>query len=193
MICSFLNKKYKVIQARDAQEALAYCDSESNIDVIITDMVLPDMSGAELVPIMKKKHQHAEIIVLTAFERIDKAVQAIRGGASDYLNKPVLKKDLLNTVKKAFERRFTQNLLPEIKRKMVEAKLSEKSKYYLLNHLCNTRKKQGKVILMQDIYAFFPELRNTYIPDGLSLPQRIQNGLETFVKDLKEKLVQFTH
>ncbi len=75
---------------------------------------------------------------------------------------------------------------------MVEIKLSEKSKYKLLSHLCSSRKKQGKVIFLQDIYAFFPELRNTYIPDGLSLPQRIQNGLETFVKDLKSKLLQFT-
>lgn len=54
MPCAFLKKRYIVITARDAQKALAFCDSESNIDVIITTMALPDMPGTELVPIMKK-------------------------------------------------------------------------------------------------------------------------------------------
>lgn len=190
MIATFLSEKYDVITARDAQEAIAMCDHHDRIEVILTDMVLPDVSGANLVPVLKKKHPNSEIIVLTAFERIDKAVQAIRGGASDYLNKPVLKEQLLDTIHKAFERRFFQSILPEIKRQIVESKLSDSSKYILLENLSGSRKRQGRSVSMLDIYAFFPELRNTFIPEGLTLPMRIQNGLEGFVKDLKEKLIQ---
>ena len=190
MIAKFLSVKYNVLTARDAQEAMSVCDKNDHIEVILTDMVLPDMSGSELVPILKKKQPLAEIVVLTAFERIDKAVQAIRGGASDYLNKPVLKDQLLDTINKAFERRYFQFLLPEIKRQLVENKLSDTSKYVLLENLSSSRKRQGRAVAMQDIYAFFPELRDTFIPEGLTLPQRIQNGLEPFVRDLKEKLSQ---
>jgi DNA-binding NtrC family response regulator len=190
MIAKFLSERYDVITARDAQEAITMCDHHDRIEVILTDMVLPDVSGANLVPVLKKKHPNSEIIVLTAFERIDKAVQAIRGGASDYLNKPVLKEQLLDTIHKAFERRYFQSILPEIKRQIVESKLSDSSKYILLENLSGSRKRQGRSVSMLDIYAFFPELRNTFIPEGLTLPMRIQNGLEGFVKDLKEKLAQ---
>jgi DNA-binding NtrC family response regulator len=80
---------YTVMIAVDGMEAAAKLAS-SHFDVVITDLVMPgDIGGIELLQIAKDKDIMTEVIVITAHSSIDTAVDAMKKGAVDYLEKPV--------------------------------------------------------------------------------------------------------
>lgn len=80
---------YTVTVAVDGIEA-ARCLDRSHFDVIITDLVMPgDIGGIELLQIAKERDVLTEVIVITAHSSIDTAVDAMKKGAADYLEKPV--------------------------------------------------------------------------------------------------------
>jgi len=80
---------YSVTVAVDGVEAAQDLD-QTCFDVIITDLVMPgDIGGIELLQIAKEKDVLTEVIVITAHSSIDTAVNAMKKGAADYLEKPV--------------------------------------------------------------------------------------------------------
>ncbi len=83
------NEGYTVTVAVDGIEAARDLD-RSHFDVIITDLVMPgDIGGIELLEIAKERDVLTEVIVITAHSSIDTAVDAMKKGAVDYLEKPV--------------------------------------------------------------------------------------------------------
>jgi len=80
---------YEVQVAADGIEAARLLAS-SHFDVVITDLVMPGgVGGIELLQIAKDKDVLTEVIVITAHSSIDTAVDAMKKGAADYLEKPV--------------------------------------------------------------------------------------------------------
>ncbi|MGD9950184.1 MAG: response regulator [Desulfobulbus sp.] len=80
---------YEVTVAVDGIEAARLLDLTS-FDVIITDLVMPgDIGGIELLNLAKEKNIEIEVIVITAHSSINTAVEAMKKGAVDYLEKPV--------------------------------------------------------------------------------------------------------
>lgn len=63
--------------------------TKENPEIVITDLNMPGMSGLELLKIVKDINIQTEVIVLTGFASIDSAVEAMKRGARDYLEKPV--------------------------------------------------------------------------------------------------------
>lgn len=83
------NAGYEVTVASDGLEAARLLDA-TTFDVVITDLVMPgDIGGIELLKIAKEKSVDIEVIVITAHSSIDTAVDAMKKGAVDYLEKPV--------------------------------------------------------------------------------------------------------
>jgi two-component system NtrC family response regulator len=80
-------KQFRVILAADGAAGARAAEEESP-DVAIVDMMLPDMSGLDLLPRLKAVDAQLPIIVLSAVQEIGKVVQAIQGGACHYLTKP---------------------------------------------------------------------------------------------------------
>lgn len=78
---------YDVTIATSGEEAVRF-SLEQPFDVVITDIRMRGMSGIDVLREVKKVHKHTEVIVLTAFETLDTARQAISLGASEYLKKP---------------------------------------------------------------------------------------------------------
>ena len=74
-------------------------------EVVLTDLMLPDGSGLDVLATARARPYQPEVIVITAFGTIDSAVEAVRGGAFDYLTKPISTQKLLLTVERAMERR----------------------------------------------------------------------------------------
>ncbi|MFN7132173.1 MAG: diguanylate cyclase, partial [Myxococcales bacterium] len=74
-----------VCDAVFASEALA----RESFDVVVTDLLLPRGDGLAVLAEVKRRDPDIEVIVITALERVDPAVRAIKGGAADYLVKPV--------------------------------------------------------------------------------------------------------
>lgn len=77
---------FEVLQAGDCQTGLRKLE-QSEIDVVLCDVKLPDGNGVELARTIKEKFQIPEIILLTAYGNIPDGVQAIKNGAFDYITK----------------------------------------------------------------------------------------------------------
>ena len=88
---------YEVRTAEDADAAMALL-SEQPFDVVITDIVLPRVSGVTLLQRIKARASDIQVIMMTGEPTVDTAVEAVRAGASDYLSKPVGKRELLAVV-----------------------------------------------------------------------------------------------
>ncbi|MEA2678282.1 MAG: hypothetical protein QOK03_4, partial [Candidatus Binataceae bacterium] len=75
----------------------------SRFDVVLTDLMMPGMSGEELLAKVKLQYPATQVVVLTAHGTIDSAVQAMKNGAFYYLTKPTDREALVMTVGKASE------------------------------------------------------------------------------------------
>ena len=91
---------YAVTPLDDPETGLAYLE-ESEVDVVITDMKMPKVTGQQVLEFVKKNYAHVPVIIMTAFGSIEGAVEAMRYGAFDYIAKPFANDELLLTVDKA--------------------------------------------------------------------------------------------
>ncbi len=73
-------------------------------DLIITDLMMPDVSGLDVIRYVKENHKNTEVIVLTGYPTINTAVDAVKLGADDYLTKPFTDVELHLAVKKTLEK-----------------------------------------------------------------------------------------
>ena len=91
---------YEVVTAQSASEALGIFQ-ETELDLVITDMKMPGMSGMALLSVLKEKDLHLPVIMMTAYGTVEKAVEAMKKGAYDYIIKPFDNETLKKTVVKA--------------------------------------------------------------------------------------------
>jgi DNA-binding NtrC family response regulator len=104
LVTRFARHGFAVQSAGNGEEALGLAQRR-NFDVAVFDMMMPGMSGLELLKHFKETHPECEVILLTGQGSIETAVEAMKLGAYDYLQKPFSLKDLENVAGKAFERR----------------------------------------------------------------------------------------
>ena len=93
---------YTVTALNDPETALAFL-SESEVDVVVTDMKMPKVSGREVLQQVKKNWPHIPVLIMTAFGSIESAVEAMKYGAFDYITKPFSNDELLLSVHNATE------------------------------------------------------------------------------------------
>lgn len=103
---------YQIAEARDAPEAQRLLDLEP-VRLVLTDLRMPRGSGIDVLKHSKTACPEALVIVMTAYGSIDEAVQAMKDGAYDFLQKPIDTNHLLLLVERAIEsiRLRTENLL----------------------------------------------------------------------------------
>ena len=103
---------YDVFTSDSAESALRVF-SEHEISVTLTDIKMSGKDGLELLDQIKSIDPEAVVIVMTAFSSVDTAVAALRKGAYDYVTKPFINEDLLQTIKNAVMQRqlFQENRL----------------------------------------------------------------------------------
>jgi two-component system response regulator HydG len=95
---------YRVVLASDGRAALERLQA-GGVDLILTDLKMPGLSGIELLRAAKAIAPDAEVILLTAFGTIEEAVKAMKDGAYDFLTKPVQRAQLQRVIRQALERR----------------------------------------------------------------------------------------
>ncbi len=76
---------------------------EGGVDLLLTDLAMPDLDGFKLLELMQKEQPELPILVITGSKSTQDAVRAIKQGALDYVEKPFNVDDLLLTVQNAFE------------------------------------------------------------------------------------------
>src|SRR5206468_3227772 len=72
--------------AEDGEQALAIA-TQGEVDVMLVDLMMPGMSGMEVLRAVKTSNPEVEVVMMTAFADVDTAVAAVRAGAYDFLTK----------------------------------------------------------------------------------------------------------
>jgi len=95
---------YEVLTAPSAIEAVKIV-AAADLDLVLTDMKMPKMSGIELLEKLQQLYPGLPVIIMTAFGTVEKAVSAMKKGAFDYILKPFKNEEIMVTIAKALEHR----------------------------------------------------------------------------------------
>jgi DNA-binding NtrC family response regulator len=94
----------RVLTAPSARAALDLLRAH-RVDVVLTDLMMPAVSGLELLRAIRQAAPDVEVVLMTAYGTVETAVQAMREGAYDFVEKPLKRMTIVKTVRKAAERR----------------------------------------------------------------------------------------
>lgn len=89
---------------QDSREVMPFL-SEEIVSVVLLDMTMPHLKGWELLPQIKAEYPDTPVVILTALNEVEMAVESMKNGAFDYLLKPVDDTRLLTTIKRAVDLR----------------------------------------------------------------------------------------
>jgi two-component system response regulator HydG len=101
----FEREGFRVLLASSGREALEVLRTH-RVHVILSDVMMPGMSGVDLLRGVKSVSPEVEIVLMTAYGTIELAVQAMKEGAYDFVEKPLKRAAIVKTVAKAHERRM---------------------------------------------------------------------------------------
>jgi K+-sensing histidine kinase KdpD/CheY-like chemotaxis protein len=95
---------FEVTGLPDGREAYDRIRAKS-ADVLLLDLVLPEGSGLDMLPLIKVLDPHLPVIIVTAHASLDASIEAIRRGAYDFIQKPLTPEHIVSAVRRAAERR----------------------------------------------------------------------------------------
>lgn len=98
---------YAVDCASDGKDGLWYA-TRNQYDVIVLDLMLPGVSGMEILQRLRKERSAARVLILTAKDAVDDRVEGLNAGADDYLIKPFALEELLARINVLVRRRYDQ-------------------------------------------------------------------------------------
>lgn len=125
---------YDVITALSGEEGVGKYETESP-DIVLTDIKMPGMDGIEVLQKVKSIDEDAQVIIITGHGDIENAIEALKYGASDFINKPVRDDILAIALERAKEKleikrklkRYTEHL--EIEVRIATSELEKKSNF----------------------------------------------------------------
>lgn len=99
----FAREGYEVDIADSAESAIELL-ARNSYDLVITDIILPGISGIELIKRYRGKNPSQKMIIMTAYASLETAMEAIKVGACDFIVKPVVHDEMKQVVRKALEK-----------------------------------------------------------------------------------------
>lgn len=109
---------FTVYGAENADKALGYIDE--NIDVVLSDLNMGDVSGLDLLQLWKKRRADTQFILFTGHSSINSAVEAIKSGAYDYITKPVNPDELILLIRRAVDTLRKDEEIDHLRRRLDE-------------------------------------------------------------------------
>jgi DNA-binding NtrC family response regulator len=109
-----LGEHHDVTIANDGAVALGLLSAQE-FDLVLTDIRMPGADGFEVVKFIKERHPDTEVVMMTAYASVEAAVEAIKRGAYDYLQKPFDPDDVMLVVARALERRSLRAQAAELR------------------------------------------------------------------------------
>ncbi|MFA4851870.1 MAG: sigma-54 dependent transcriptional regulator [Bacteroidales bacterium] len=104
------NKGYRIYTATNVSEAIRKLKTIP-IDIVITDLRMPEINGMQLVKFIRDNHKDTEVLVITGFPSVETAVESIKSGADEYLIKPFTNEELFISLQKVSNKLQTHKLL----------------------------------------------------------------------------------
>src|SRR5829696_10469425 len=129
---------HEVVQAATGLEAI---DRLADVDVVITDLRMPGADGMEVLRTASKNHPHLPVIMITAYGSVGQAVEAIKAGAFDYIEKPFEQDSIRTIVEKAIGQAAANKLAPQ--QQLYHSESEQRGKFGLV----------GQSTEMQTIFA----------------------------------------
>ncbi|HKE59094.1 MAG TPA: HD domain-containing phosphohydrolase [Pyrinomonadaceae bacterium] len=102
ILSDLLSDEYSCLKAGSAEEALARL-SESEFELVISDITMPGMSGLDMIPHVKAIAPNTVVVMISGMQTVESAIGALRLGAFDYLMKPFDLRQVEAVVKRALE------------------------------------------------------------------------------------------
>lgn len=97
------DQPYKIVgEASSGKEAIQIL-KDSKIDIVILDIVMPEMSGLDLAEFIKHNFRETQIILISSLAQENIIIDAISSGANDFLQKPLQKDVLINAIEKIIQ------------------------------------------------------------------------------------------
>ena len=91
---------YKVYPCKCAKEALSVISKNHEINVVLSDIRMPDINGLELLQMINDKNFHSPVILMTAYADVEMAIDAIKKGVYDFINKPLTPDLVIHSIKR---------------------------------------------------------------------------------------------
>ena len=113
----FTREGYQVTAVNSAEPALELFE-EGSFDLILTDIILPGITGIELLKRVKETAPDQVVIIMTAYASLETAVDTLRSGAYDYIVKPIIHEEIKQIVKNALKVRALQKENVLLKKQM---------------------------------------------------------------------------
>ncbi len=98
----FTKEGYEVDRAESAESAFKLLQQKT-YDLIITDIILPGISGIELLTKYRKQNPTQKVIIITAYASMTTAIESIKAGASDFIIKPLIHDEMKRAVRKVLD------------------------------------------------------------------------------------------
>jgi DNA-binding NtrC family response regulator len=119
---------HNVHSLQDSREVIPLLEKQ-DVSIIVLDLVMPHISGIELLSKIRLEFPHIPIIVMTALNELEKAVQCMKAGASDYLVKPVEESRFLSSIHKVLEVTYLKDEITSLKRHLLSGELEHRDAF----------------------------------------------------------------
>jgi len=163
---------HDVVQAANGTEAI---DQLADVDVVITDLRMPGADGMDVLRSAAKHHPHLPVIMITAYGSVGQAVEAIKAGAFDYIEKPFEQDAIRTIVEKAIGQAAANRTAPRRELYVVESESEQKGKYGLV----------GQSTEMHSIFDVIERVADT--PSTVLITGESGTGKELVAKALHEQ------
>jgi YesN/AraC family two-component response regulator len=163
---AIISEEYEVDTALSGEEALKK-DGEKKFDLVITDLMMPGISGLDLLSSLKERRPEVMVIMVTGYPTIKTAVQSIRDGAFDYIPKPFTPADLRSLVSRGFKKIESEE---KAKKEPPPPKMPS-GLYYMIGH--TWLRKEAKGLASIGVVSDF--LKPVGIITALELPEKNKN------------------
>lgn len=129
LILDLLKDKYKVKVANSGKKALSYLESSDEIDLILLDVMMPELSGYDVIKVLKKNEKTKDIpvIFLTAMRDMEDEQKGLEMGAADYITKPISSPIMLSRIKTQLENKEAKDFLKD-KNIYLEEEINKRTK-----------------------------------------------------------------
>ncbi len=117
-----------VLTIEDARQVLPLIEKQE-VGVIVLDLSMPFVSGIDLLSQINQKFPHIPVIVMTAMNELETAVECMKAGAFDYLVKPVEKNRFVSSVKRAIEMLALRYEVSSLKRHLFSDELEHEAAF----------------------------------------------------------------
>jgi len=131
------NQGYRIVSTSSGEEALEIMKKQP-FDVILTDLKMPDVDGMEVLKTARAMDSQPQVIMITGHGSIDKAVEAMRSGAEDFIPKPIGLSELREKVRKALESQSLRRQNVALQRQNVALQKQINEKYGFSNIIGNS-------------------------------------------------------